>query len=120
MIHLIREPATLQQIKEMLEAFESYIKLAVDIKREVLAGGSSLHSDCEAVLLEDGSKQEDIWGADWIPDLQPEETTSGGEVRFEALINVRPKQKNFSLEIQDPQIRTQVETIARKLLGIKI
>jgi hypothetical protein len=112
MIHLIHEKATPKQITEMLEAFETYVKLAVDIEREVLAGGSSLHSDCEATLLEDGSQQEDIWGADWIPG-----SGGGGEVRFEALINIRPKQNNLSLEIQDPEIRSKIETTVRKLLG---
>ena len=54
MIHLIRAQATNQQIQEMLEILESYIKVAVDIDREILAGGGVLHADCEAILLEDG------------------------------------------------------------------
>jgi hypothetical protein len=43
------------------------IKLAVDVEREILAGGGGLQSDAEWALLEDGSRQEDIWGADWLP-----------------------------------------------------
>ncbi|MFH0931414.1 MAG: DUF5674 family protein [Candidatus Zixiibacteriota bacterium] len=117
MIHLIREPATPQQITEMLEALDTYIKLAVDIEREVLAGGGILHSDCETVLLEDGSRQEDIWGVDWISSPQAEGHISGGKVRFEALINIRPKQKNFTMEIQNPKIRDRVEAIVRRLLA---
>ena len=109
MIHLIRDRATGQQIAEMLEALETYIKLAVDIRRGILAGGGILHADCEAVLLEDGSRQENIWGADWIPD--------GQMVIFEALINIRPRQNNLAMEIQDPDIRAQVEAIVRGLLG---
>ena len=70
MIYLIRERATKEQIEEMLELLGSYIKLAVDIERGILAGGGELHSDCEAVLLEDGSRQADVWGADWYPLLQ--------------------------------------------------
>ena len=35
MIHLIRDRATGQQIAEMLEALETYIKLAVDIQRGI-------------------------------------------------------------------------------------
>ena len=92
----------------MLDILEDYIKLAVDIKRNILAGGGILHADCEAVLLEDGSKQEDIWGADWIPQTK--------EVRFEALINIRPRQNNRSMDIQNSAIRTQVEAITRQLL----
>jgi hypothetical protein len=51
----------------MLEALETYIKLAMDIQREILAGGGELHADCEEVLLDNGSSQENIWGADWYP-----------------------------------------------------
>lgn len=57
MIHIIRERAAPVQIQEMLE---TYIKLAVDIDREILAGGGTMHADCEAVLLEDGSQHKKI------------------------------------------------------------
>ena len=53
MIHIIREHATPQQMQEMLQDLGTYIKLAVDIERNILAGGSTLHADCEAALLED-------------------------------------------------------------------
>ena len=109
MIHIITKKATDQQIKEMLEMLESYIKVAVDIKQGILAGGGYLHADCEAVLVSGGSKQEDIWGADWIPDSK--------EVRFDALINIRPKQNNRSITIQDPEIKKKVEVIVKKLFG---
>ena len=61
MIHLIREKATSQQITEMLEILGTYIKLAVDIQRKILVGGGILHSDCLVELLNDGTRQEDIW-----------------------------------------------------------
>ena len=93
---------------QMLEALEVYVKVAVDINRGVLAGGGALHADCEAVLLDDGSAQDDIWGADWIPVSQ--------QVRFEALINIRPRQNNFSLTILDRDIRERMERVARDLL----
>ena len=67
MIHVIRIHATPQQIQEMLQDLGAYIKLAVDVRRGILAGGGVLHADCESWLLKDGSAQEDIWGADWIP-----------------------------------------------------
>ena len=110
MILIIREPATAEQITQMEQAFGSMIKLAVDVKRGILAGGGSLHADCEQALLEDGSQQEDIWGADWYPHKR--------EVTFEALINIRPRQQNFGLEIQDPTLREQVEAVARRLLEV--
>ena len=109
MIYIIREQATKDQLREMLEMLETYVKLAVDVERGILAGGGAMHADCEAVLLEDGSQQEFIWGADWNPETQ--------EVTFESLINIRPRQNNRSLELQDPELRAKVEQITRDLLG---
>lgn len=108
MIHIIRTPATQQQIDEMMQSLETYIKLAVDIERNILAGGGVMHADCEAALLEDGSSQEVIWGADWNP--------SARQVTFESLINIRPRQNNPSMEILDPQRRKRVAQIVRTLL----
>jgi len=68
-----------------------------------------MHADCEAVLLEDGSQQESIWGADWNPESQ--------EAIFESLINIRPRQNNRSLELQAPELRAKVEQVTRNLLG---
>jgi hypothetical protein len=110
MIYIIREKATKQQIQEMMEILQTYIKLAVDVDREILAGGGAMHADCEAVLLEDGSHQEFIWGADWNPETQ--------EVTFESLINIRPRQNNRSLELQEPDLRSKVEKITKYLLGV--
>jgi len=108
-IHIIRTPATPQQIGDMLQALETYIKLAVDTNRGILAGGGVMHADCESALLEDGSAQENIWGADWNPASQ--------QVSFESLINIRPRQDNTSMEILDAQQRDRVTQITRQLLG---
>ncbi len=106
MILILREAATPEQIEAMLDVYGSYIKLAVDIEREILAGGGELHADCEQALLEDGSRQENVWGADW---------ELSGEVRFESLINIRPQQGNRSLELQSPELRRQVERVVRRI-----
>lgn len=108
MVLLIRKKASLQQIQQMLEPLGTYIKLAVDTRRKILAGGGILHVDCEAELLADGSRQEDIWGADWFPKSQ--------KLEFVALINIRPQQNNPKMEIQDANIRSKVECIVRELL----
>lgn len=109
MILIIRQPATSEQIAQMSEAFsDKLIKLAVDVERKVLAAGGELHADCETALLEDGSQQENIWGADWYPQER--------QVGFESLINIRPRQQNLTLEVQDPALRQRIETIIRQLL----
>jgi len=55
MIHLIKELATSIELKEMLQEYDSMIKIVVDIRRLLLAGGGTMHADCESLLLEDGS-----------------------------------------------------------------
>ena len=107
-IHVITDKATPQQLQQMLETLQTYIKLAVDVRRRIVAGGGEMHADCEAALLQEGSQQENIWGADWIPESQ--------EVRFESLINIRPKQGNRSMTIGDSTLRTAIDAIIRERL----
>lgn len=107
-IHIVRQRATEKEINKMLEELKTYIKLALDVERDILAGGGEYHADCEEVLLEDGSRQEDIWGADWYPESKT--------VEFIALINIRPMQGNRGMEIEDPKLRAKIETMIRRLL----
>lgn len=109
MIHSLKQPATPAQIKEMLQEYESMIKIVVDIRRRVLSGGGEMHADCESVLLEDGSEQDDLWGANWYP--------AEGHIEFESLINIRPRLGNRSILIQDENIRRQVESVTREIFG---
>jgi len=110
-IHIIRQRASEEKIREMLEELGTYIKLAVDVERNTLAGGGEYHADCEEVLLEDGSRQEDIWGADWYSESKM--------MIFGALINIRPEQGNPGMEIEDAKLRRKIEAIVRDLLEVE-
>ena len=68
-----------------------------------------LHADCEELLLTQGSRQEDIWGADWYPDRRT--------VTFGALINIRPRQNNRSMEVQDAALRARIDQVVRTVFG---
>ena len=106
MIHIIREQTTAEQMRGMREALQTYVKLAVDVRRKIIAGGGAMHADCEAVLLDDGSQQADVWGADWSPKTR--------KVRFESLINIRPRQNNRTMRIEDKALRAKIEGIVRE------
>jgi hypothetical protein len=45
MNRILRAPASPEQIEEMLRPLSTYIQLAVDTERGVLAGGGVLHAD---------------------------------------------------------------------------
>jgi hypothetical protein len=110
-ILIVRKSATPSEIAEMRTEFGSFIKLAVDLERKILAGGGDLHADCEQVLLQDGSQQANIWGGDWYPELR--------EVGFESLTNIRPRQGNRGLELTSPDLRQRFEAIVRSLLEVE-
>jgi hypothetical protein len=109
MIHLLKEKATPTQIQEMLDRYENMIKIVVDIRHRFLAGGGEMHADCESVLLDDGSEQDDLWGANWYPHEQ--------RIEFESLINIRPRLGNRSIVLQDENLRRQVEAVTQEILG---
>lgn len=109
MIHIIRDRATPEQMQDMLEALELYIKLAVDVDLGILAGGGELHVDCEQMLLIEGSEQANVWGADWYPFQQ--------RVGYESIINIRPSANNRSMAIQSPALRDRIDQIVKSLLG---
>jgi Protein of unknown function (DUF5674) len=108
MIHLLKERAVPSQIQDMLQEYENMIKVVVDIRRRLLSGGGEMHADCESALLEDGSEQDDLWGANWYPTEQ--------RIEFESLINIRPRLGNRNILIQDENLRKQVESVTREIL----
>src|SRR3989338_4886768 len=107
MLMLVRCKIDPEFRKKVAEDLKGYIKVVVDIRRQILSAGGEKHVDGEQMLLKDGSHQEDLWGAGL--DLET------NEMDFDSMINLRPAQ-NGSREILDLKIRQQVESITRSLL----
>ena len=107
------QPIDTAQLTELVDRFFSdMVKLVVDVRRRVVAVGGELHADAEAVLLEGGSEQADLWGANYYPGLGPDDC-----LQFTALINIRPAHDNRAMEVQDPAIREEMGAIVRELVG---
>lgn len=94
--------------KETLDDSKNFIKVAVDIEKNILAQGCELHVDCMEELFTSGSLPEHIWGAS----IYPGDKT----IDFVSLINIRPAQGNRSMEIEDPALKKRVENIIKMLL----
>ena len=92
--------------------FEDMVKYVVDVARGVIAVGGELHADAEQQLLEAGSRQRDIWGANYYPGRGRD-----GCIEFTALINIRPAQGNRSMEVQDGAIREKIQVLTFALIG---
>ena len=92
--------------------FEDMVKYVVDIARGMAAVGGELHADAEQVLLASGSRQADIWGANYYPGRGPADC-----IEFTSLINIRPSQGNRSMEVQDPGIREKIRELTHARIG---
>jgi hypothetical protein len=109
---IIRIPITRADVEEAARLrFGDMVKAAVDINREVMAIGGELHSDEEALLLEDGSAQGDIWGIN----LYPSELDDAW-IEFDSMINVRPAQGNRSRGVEDPAIQARIRQVVTSLI----
>jgi len=109
---IITQTITLDEIKIMAEAtFGDLVKAVVDIDRELIAVDGELHSDLEALLLQDGSKQKDLWGINLYPELQEEDF-----LEFDSVINIRPSQGNQSRNVDNQDIRRKIVEIVNKRL----
>ena len=108
MIIIIRKKATHEEIKKMAEDLKGYIKVVIDIERKILAGGGKRHVDAEQMLLEDGSQQEDLWGGGY--DMET------GEIDYNSMINIRPRQGNLSRDVASAEIRKEFDILVKDLL----
>ena len=106
---IIEEVITPEQFRLANENYPNYIKVVVDIDRRILAAGGEWHADAEVLLLENGSKQVDLWGGG--VDLITK------EIEFTSLINTRPGVSN-SQEVLDLAIRSKMEEIIRRLFDL--
>lgn len=108
MLLLITSKADEEILKKVAEDLDGYIKFVVDLERKILTAGGLRHYEGEQLLLQNGSKQENLWGGGL--DLQTR------EIDFDSMINIRPNQGNTSREILSGEIRQQVEDVVRSLL----
>ena len=108
---IIRTPVSLSELWEARTTdFEEIIKIVVDITLEIVAIDAEMHADLEQFLLQEGSEQQNLWGANIFP-------LRGTDDRLEytSFINIRPAQGNRSMEVIDPEIRAKISSIVNKL-----
>jgi hypothetical protein len=112
-IVLVESRLDLSELRRLVEAhFEDMVKYVVDIERAIAAVGGELHADEEALLLEQGSRQDDLWGANYYPVKGPD-----GCIEYTSLSNIRPAQGNRSMVIEDEAVRERVQEITFSLIG---
>jgi Protein of unknown function (DUF5674) len=107
---IITEMLTLDELKKMAaDTFGNVVKAVVDVNRELIAVDAELHSDLEALLLGNGSKQKNLWGINFYPEMQGTDF-----IEFDSMINMRPSQGNRSRGVDDEGLRKKIVEIAAK------
>lgn len=112
MIKIIRKQIPLSKLQEITKrTYGNLIKAVVDTRKKIVAIGGELHADEEALLLEKGSRQEDIWGINLYP-FRPKEEW----IEYDSIINLRPSLGNLSREVEDAEVRGKIKAIVYSLI----
>lgn len=111
-IIVIRTSVTKADLSTMAQQqFGDMVKAVVDVEQGIMAIGGELHSDEEAMLLEQGSLQRNLWGINLYPERPPSEW-----IEFDSMINVRPSGGNRSRYVERAEIRDAVTAIVNRLV----
>ncbi|MDP8265404.1 MAG: DUF5674 family protein [Candidatus Aceula meridiana] len=101
---------TVNELKQLAQnTFGNLIKAVVDIDRGLVAVDAELHSDLEALLLEQGSEQNSLWGINFYPEVEGDDF-----LEFDSMINMRPSQGNKSRGVDSAEIRGKIIEIVNK------
>ena len=111
-IRLIEKSINIGELKTIArERFGDMVKAVADIEKGIMAVGGELHADEEALLLERGSKQENLWCVNLYPERTGEEF-----IEFDSMINVRPSQGNRSRDVESEEVRSKIRKVVKSLI----
>ena len=107
---IIKETIALSELKQMAaEIFGNFVKGVVDVDKGFLAVHAELHSDLEAFLLDEGSKQKDLWGINLYPDAEDKDF-----IEYDSMINLRPSVGNRSRGVENEATRNKIIEVVSK------
>ena len=111
-IKIIKKPITRADALEIgKEFYKEMVKGVIDIEKEILALGGEYHMDANAVLIENGSHQNSVWGFNVYP------SRSGDNwIEYTSLINIRPSADNKSMVVENENTRRIMKEIIEKLI----
>ena len=107
------ESIKLDDLREMsTKMSEPLVKGVVDVVLRKLVIDAGLHSDEEFFLLEQGSKQENLWGINlWL-----EYYGTDDFIEYDSMINIRPAQNNRSRGVENEETKKLIwEIVGEKI-----
>lgn len=105
MIKLYKEPIPAEDLPPLHESYPNYVKVVADLENGWLCAGGEYHIDCEEVLINNGSKQKNLWGGGV--------DTSLNRIDCQAMSNYKPALGQFTYEISDPTVKSEFEKLVK-------
>ncbi|MCG2809598.1 MAG: DUF5674 family protein [Patescibacteria group bacterium] len=113
---IIKEKILIKELEKLAEEmFGNLVKAVVDIEKKIIVVGGELHSDEEALLIEGGSKQNNLWGINIYPEIKDENW-----IEFDSMINLRPSQGNKSRGVDNADTQKIIIEIVNNLIERRI
>ncbi len=112
---IVKKKITEKELAKKAEPlFKGMLKFVVDIHKKVIAIDAGMHADLEQLLLENGSKQLDLWGGNYYFDKPNDKN-----IIYESLINIRPALGNRSMLVNSKKIKDQIKAVVDKFISRK-
>lgn len=110
-IKIIRDKISKEELLKLAqERYGDMVKAVIDIKLKIMAIGGEMHADEEAILLQEGSVQADLWGINLYPEQNGDDF-----IEFDSMINVRPNQENKTRGVDNEGIREEIKKVVYEL-----
>lgn len=104
---------SISELQSMLDKmFGNIVKAVVDIDKNLMVIDAEMHVDEEQFLLENGSSQNSLWGIN----LHPANYGKDNFIEYDSMINIRPKQKNMSRNVENSEIRNKIMAIVNGIV----
>lgn len=109
-MQILENPVSKDELNAIAgDMFGDLVKGVVDVRLDLLAIDAELHSDLEAILLDNGSRQSDLWGINLYPGLDGTDF-----LEFDSMINMRPAQGNMSRGVEDEATRNLIAELVNR------
>ena len=104
---------SLSELRDMSQnMYGNLVKAVIDTQNRYLVIDAPMHVDEEQYLLENGSKQQDLWGIN----LHPAKFGTPDFVEFDSMINIRPRANNMSRSVEDTAIQQTLRGIVAEVV----
>ncbi len=109
---IIEDEILIEELRELAKnMFGNLVKAVVDVEKRIMAVGGELHADEEALLIERGSEQRNLWGINIYPDIEGDDW-----IEFDSMTNLKPSQENRSRGVENFDMRKNIIKIVNNLI----